>query len=102
MSSFERVEDDFANSKLLEIKGVMDEKVQDLYSANFDWAVWSDTYHFAKNRNEEYAISNLSEIGYLSTGADMILYLDLNNEVVYNSLYNKVEETEEKSKNKSR
>lgn len=94
MESFEKLEDSSAQEKVAEINSVLMEKAKDLHFANTDWSIWSDTYDFINDSNNEYIESNIEDGGYLTTGADMILYLNEKNEVHYEAYYDVERETE--------
>lgn len=52
-----------------------------------DWAIWDDSYEFVQDANEEYIESNLEVNTLISAKLNLILFLDVQGEVVYKRFY---------------
>ncbi|APV44490.1 PAS domain S-box-containing protein [Dehalogenimonas formicexedens] len=65
------------------IANTMDDHMANLNKVNLDWAEWDDTYEFMQNRNPGYVESNLVASIFENLGIDLIMYVDVAGNVVW-------------------
>lgn len=72
------------------------EDIASLYSINYDWANWDETYAFIEDANEDYIKRNLPENAYAYTRfrINLIIYVNSAGEIIYDRGYDFLTEKE--------
>lgn len=66
------------------VKNSLDLEFHHLHRLNRDWAVWDDTYHFVEDRDKGYINSNLLDETFVNNEVNFMIYLNSDNDVVFN------------------
>ncbi len=89
--SFIALEEQYTRRDLQRIEDALAQQRNALSMLTFDWAVWDDTYTFIADHNPDYVNSNLVESLSENLGLSLILFVDLDGEVVYLRHYDREE-----------
>ncbi len=82
LNSYLELEEKVVQDKIYIVKSSIEEQIAYVSNTNKDWACWDDTYEFAKNRNEAYIISNLSESSIANININFFLIKNTAGEVI--------------------
>uniref|UniRef100_A0A7C6AG83 Diguanylate cyclase n=1 Tax=candidate division WOR-3 bacterium TaxID=2052148 RepID=A0A7C6AG83_UNCW3 len=74
--------------KIEMVHKLLESEIERLVQINADWAAWDETYHFIQNRNEEYKRNNLIPASFATLGLKILIYFDLNKNIIYAGEYN--------------
>lgn len=89
--AFESVEDDYAERNVARVHNVFDDIISGINLKAVDWANWTDTYEFIKNRNEAYIASNLTVKSILDLEINAMLFFDPSGKPIYGRGVNRLE-----------
>nr|WP_282055940.1 EAL domain-containing protein [Clostridium botulinum] len=79
---------------------LINKDIQNTYNLNKDYAMWDDTYKFINDKNNNYIETILKESSiFKKFNIDLILFVNKNNDVVFEQYYNKNEKLNKKNIN---
>lgn len=93
-SSFSELEKRNVLRCIQQAVNAIDFELSVLDSLNLDWAAWDDTYDFIKDKNTDYTQSNLSDETFINNNLNLILYLDLSGNLIFEKNFDLEEEKE--------
>ena len=94
MDGFKDIEMDYAEQNVKRAINVLNDESKHLDTIVYDWAAWDDTYDYINNQNQNYLDSNLLDGTFTGLGLNIILYVDLNDTVIYEKTFDLETETE--------
>lgn len=59
-----------------------------------DWAIWNETYDYIEGNNPTYAESNLYYESFETLNVNLVIYYDVNQQIIFSAFYDFEEETE--------
>ena len=71
---------------------LLDKELKELTTLTDDWAIWDDTYEFIFTADQSYIQSNLVESTFLDFGLSNVVYINSQNQVIYESAYGPTEQ----------
>jgi len=85
MSSFQRIEEQYARDMVDRTTSAFNNRLQSLHMVNRDWAAWDDTYAFVQQPidNEYYVKSNLTDSTYINNKLNFIFIIDNTGQIIY-------------------
>jgi signal transduction histidine kinase/sensor domain CHASE-containing protein/CheY-like chemotaxis protein len=86
--SFSTIESGEVGGDIHRVEFGIDRELSDLDSRLADWAIWDDTYYFARGSNPEYIRDNLMEATYQTLDLDIVLIYNRTGDLVYAQAYN--------------
>ncbi|MCS4437636.1 hypothetical protein JTS92_03800 [Clostridium botulinum] len=79
---------------------LINKDIQNIYNLNKDYAMWDDTYKFINDKNDNYIETILKESSiFKKFNIDLILFVNKNNDVVFEQYYNENEKLNKKNIN---
>jgi len=66
---------------------LLEAEIERLAQLNRDWGAWDETYEFIQDRNSKYIKRNLIPENFTTMDLELIIYFDLNGNVVYAGKY---------------
>jgi diguanylate cyclase (GGDEF)-like protein len=85
--AFHEIEVDYAKNNIDRVVRKLDTQRKTIDFTVYDWSAWNDTYSFIQSGDPEYIESNLYPDTFLNFGFDVALFLNLDGEVVWGSVY---------------
>ena len=92
-SSYE-IENDNITKKIEKTVKIINYDIANLDSTAIDWASWDDTYYFAIDKNNDYAITNLMNDTFSYLEINFFIILDTDGKIIYKKAYDLLEEKE--------
>ena len=93
-SKFVALEQEEAGKNVERALAAMDREIAVMGPSAADWATWDDTYAFVRDRNEEYANSNLYAETLTGLAVDVLGIYDRSGELVWGMAYDAEREEE--------
>ncbi len=90
--SFEELERAEAQKDMGRCMAAIEREVEAVDTLCHDWSAWSDTYHFAQDRNTDFAKSNLRDETYVGAKLNLLQIYDLAGERVGGQAFDLAEE----------
>ncbi len=90
--SFEELERDEAWKDMERCMAAIEREVEAVDILCHDWSAWSDTYHFAQDRNTDFAKSNLRDETYIGAKLDLLQIYNLAGDRVGGQVFDLAEE----------
>jgi len=87
LNGFKELEMNYAEQNVNRTVSAMNGELDALDKSVYDWAAWDDTYEFIGNQNQEYLDSNIVDAVFINLGLNIILYVDLNNTVIFEKTF---------------
>lgn len=87
MESFRSLELDEVREEAVRFHYLLDRELENLSVLTNDWAAWDDTYDFVQTGSQEYIESNLVDSTFEELNLDFAVYVNDNNDVVYETAY---------------
>jgi sensor domain CHASE-containing protein/signal transduction histidine kinase len=88
---FHQLEMKEAGESLDRLNKSLNYQIDVMYEKGVDWSLWDDTYKFIKDHNTQFITSNLSTSTWANQKVDLIMFIDLNGEIVWGKKIDKVE-----------
>jgi diguanylate cyclase (GGDEF)-like protein len=93
LNVYVELEEKALQDKIYIIRRSMEEQITYVSNMTKDWAYWDDTYRFAKDRNEAYVLSNLSESALSNIDMNFIVIKDKADKIILAKRYDLEEKT---------
>ncbi|WP_041173368.1 EAL domain-containing protein [Clostridium botulinum] len=92
MKKFNNIEIKYNVYRTEHLLKLINKDIQNAYNLNKDYAMWDDTYKFINDKNDNYIENILKESSiFKKFNIDLILFVNKNNDVVFEQYYNKNE-----------
>ncbi|KIN80576.1 EAL domain-containing protein [Clostridium botulinum] len=100
IKKFNNIEIKYNVYKTEHLLKLINKDIQNTYNLNKDYAMWDDTYKFINDKNNNYIETILKESSiFKKFNIDLILFVNKNNDVVFEQYYNKNEKLNKKNIN---
>ena len=87
LNGFRNAENGVIDGKLKQANAILDTNISNLDKIATDWAQWDDTYNFIIDQNVNYVSSNLIDSTFVNNHINLIVYVSLTGEIVFNKAY---------------
>lgn len=87
LESFRKIEREEVREEALRFHHLLNNELEQLSSLTKDWASWDDSYNFIQSSDQEFIDSNLVDSTYEELGLSYLLFINKNQEVIYNVAY---------------
>lgn len=94
LQSYVRLEEQTVERNVQRVINALNDRMSVLHSTNVDWAHWNDTYEFINTRSPDYIAANTYDGTFNLYGLNFMLFLNMDNEVVFSRAYDLSEQTE--------
>ena len=94
LNDYKELEIEDIKASVMDIKTTLEYNLENLYAITNDWAAWDDTYQFIQDKDEDYIDSNLVDGTFDSLGLNLIVYYDIEGQVVFEKAYDLEEQLE--------
>ncbi|NFK79612.1 EAL domain-containing protein [Clostridium botulinum] len=100
IKKFNNIEIKYNVYKTEHLLKLINKDIQNIYNLNKDYAMWDDTYKFINDKNDNYIETILKESSiFKKFNIDLILFVNKNNDVVFEQYYNENEKLNKKNIN---
>jgi PAS domain S-box-containing protein len=89
-NSYERLEVNELKKEISRFKFLMEEEKKYISLRFSDWSNWDDAYRFVQDGNSQFSTSNLVTPTLISLNVNLIMYLDINKNLVGGQAYDTV------------
>lgn len=89
-NSYERLEVNELRKEIARFKLLMEEEKKYISLRFSDWSNWDDAYRFVQDGNSEFRTSNLVTPTLISLNVNLIMYLDINKNLVGGKAYDPI------------
>ncbi|AVQ37879.1 bifunctional diguanylate cyclase/phosphodiesterase [Clostridium botulinum] len=100
IKKFNNIEIKYNVSKTEQLLKLINKDIESTYDLNKDYAIWDDTYKFINDKNNNYIETILKESSiFKNFNIDLILFVNKDNDIVFQQYYNKNEKLSKKNIN---
>ncbi|APH15574.1 diguanylate cyclase domain protein [Clostridium sporogenes] len=100
IKKFNNIEIKYNVSKTEQLLKLINKDIKSTYDLNKDYAIWDDTYKFINDKNNNYIETILKESSiFKNFNIDLILFVNKDNDIVFQQYYNKNKKLSEKNIN---
>ncbi|MGB9721770.1 MAG: sensor domain-containing diguanylate cyclase [bacterium] len=92
-NQFKNLAQNEIEQKIEMVHKLIDSEIKRLVQISADWGAWDETYRFIQDKNEEYKRNNLIPSSFITLDLKMLIYFDLNKDIVYAGEYNPEKDT---------
>jgi len=85
--NFTKFEESYVEREVRKVLNIVDNEMSSLSITPQDWAYWDDTYKFMQDQNQEYIKSNLGDTSVDNLRLNLMLYVNLQGQIVYSKYY---------------
>lgn len=82
-AGFARLESKQTHQDVERVMGAIDNDLKDLASTVKDWAAWTDTYNFVRDRNADYIESNFADSALVNLRLNFAVFMNQSRQVVF-------------------
>ncbi|MCW6108628.1 CHASE4 domain-containing protein, partial [Clostridium sporogenes] len=98
IKKFNNIELKYNVSKTEQLLKLINKDIENTYDLNKDYAIWDDTYKFINDKNNNYIETILKGSSiFKNFNIDLILFVNKNNNIVFQQYYNKNKRLDKKN-----